>query len=291
MIRELIATMRPTRWTKNVTLLAALMFSRNFTEPDMLLRSLAALALFCMVSSAGYIFNDITDRKEDRHHPEKKNRPIASGRVPIGASLPLCLILGMGGLAGSFALDSSFGVWVLGYMVLMILYSLYLKRVPIVEIFIQAAGLMIRVVAGGVVIHVEISNWLINCTMLLALFLTLSRRRHDLLITADTPNKPRILESYSPYLMDQMIAVVTSATLIAYTLYTISEETVQKFGTAALILTVPFVLYGIFRYLYLIHQKKSILSPEREMLADVPFMVNFVLYILVAAAVLYGVPW
>ena len=219
----------------------------------------------------------------------KKSRAIASGRISTKAAWSAFAAPAIVGVCGSFLLDQAFGLCALAYLALVVLYSTALKKIPIVDIIAQSAGMVIRVVAGGIVIHVHISHWLLNCTMLLSLFLTLSKKRFELTVATDcAPGEGPVHKPfYSTYLVDQMIAVVTSATLITYTLYTISAETVTKFHTGLLILTVPFVLYGILRYLYLIHQKKCFHSPEKEMLMDAPFLVNLGLYAVTALLVVY----
>jgi 4-hydroxybenzoate polyprenyltransferase len=238
-----------------------------------------------LIASAGYIFNDIRDLAEDRLHPVKSKRPLASGRLKTGPAVLAFVVMAVLGLAVAATVNRGVLGLSAAYLVLQVLYSLWLKHVVILDIFVVAAGFVIRVVAGGLAIEVAISSWLLICTMLLALFLAMGKRRHEIvLLEGDAANHRPILKEYSTTLLDQMISVVTASTLIAYCLYTISEETVAKFGTRKLIYTVPFVLYGIFRYLYLIHLKAGGGSPESLITKDKPLLLDLFLWI--AASVL-----
>jgi 4-hydroxybenzoate polyprenyltransferase len=284
---EIFKSLRPQQWIKNLFIFAPIIFSRHFLARPLVLRTVAAFAAFCLVSSAHYIFNDIRDLEEDRLHPIKSKRPLASGRLEKGPAVAAMVVLAAAGLGLAAALSLPFFYISIGYLVLQVLYSLRLKHVVILDIFVVAAGFVIRVVAGGLVIGVSISSWLLICTMLLALFLAMSKRRHELvLLEGEAENHRPILKEYTTYLLDQMISVVTASTLVAYCLYTISEETVSKFGTKNLILTVPFVLYGIFRYLYLIHQKEEGGSPEHLILKDKPLLIDIFLWIAAALLIL-----
>jgi 4-hydroxybenzoate polyprenyltransferase len=242
---------------------------------------------FCLVSSAHYIFNDLRDIEEDRRHPIKSNRPLASGRLKKGPAVAALVVIGAAGLALSATINTPFLLIVLGYVVLQTAYSMWLKHVVILDVFVVAAGFLIRVVAGGLAIRVEISSWLLICTILLSLFLAMGKRRHELvLLDKDASSHRPILREYNTYLLDQMISVVTASTLVAYCLYTVSEETVAKFGTRNLVFTVPFVLYGIFRYLYLIHQKAEGGTPEALIIRDKPLLADIFLWVAAAALIL-----
>jgi 4-hydroxybenzoate polyprenyltransferase len=287
-ISAVVRSVRPAQWTKNLFVFAALIFAQEFFNVPLLLKTTGAFFAFCLVSGAFYIFNDLHDREEDRAHPKKSQRPIASGEILPGEALILFFLLAAIGLTGAFFLERSFFLAVGIYFLLQFAYSLRLKQVVILDIFVIAAGFVIRVVAGGLVIAVPISSWLLICTTLLALLLSMGKRRHELTILEDRASEHRpILKEYSAYLLDQMIAVVTASTLIAYCLYTISEETVQKFGTSNLVWTAPFVLYGIFRYLYLVHLKGKGGSPEEIIIQDKPMLLNIVLWIGTVVLVLY----
>lgn len=284
---EIFKSLRPQQWIKNLFIFAPIIFSRHFLERPLVLKTAAAFAAFCLVSSAHYIFNDIRDLEEDRRHPIKSKRPLAAGRLKKGPAVAAMLVLAVAGLGGAAALSLPFFYISLGYLVLQVLYSVKLKHVVILDIFVVAAGFVIRVVAGGLVIGVTISSWLLICTMLLALFLAMSKRRHELvLLEGEAENHRPILKEYTTYLLDQMISVVTASTLVAYCLYTISEDTVARFGTKNLILTVPFVLYGIFRYLYLVHQKEEGGSPEHLILKDKPLLIDIFLWVASALLIL-----
>jgi len=280
--------MRPVQWTKNLFVFAALIFAQKFFSAPLLLRTAGAFLSFCVISGAFYIFNDLRDREEDRAHPKKSQRPIAKGEIRPSEAMVLFVVMAAVGLTAAFFLQRGFFLAALVYFILQVAYSLKLKQVVILDIFVIAAGFVIRVVAGGLVIAVPISSWLLICTTLLALLLSMGKRRHELTLLEDRAIEHRpILKEYSAYLLDQMIAVVTASTLIAYCLYTISQETVDKFGTSHLVWTAPFVLYGIFRYLYLVHLKGKGGSPEEIIIQDKPMLLNIVLWIGAVIFVLY----
>lgn len=276
---KIIEAMRPAQWTKNFFLFAALIFARKFFDWPSFLKAAEAFLLYCLLSGSLYLFNDFMDLKEDRAHPIKSRRPLASGA--ISSRLALFLFLAGSFLALFWALNLSWPFFLItvAYFLLQVAYSLKLKHVVILDIFILATGFVIRVAAGGLVIDVPISSWLLICTSLLALFIGMSKRRHELVLLEAKASEHRpILKEYSPYLLDQMISVVTASTVIAYCLYTISPETVEKFGTRNLIYSSIFVLYGIFRYLYLVHQKELGGSPEELVIKDKPLLIDIVLW-------------
>ena len=303
-VRDMIVMMRPHQWIKNLFVFPALIFSINRFRLPYLLNSVAAFCLFCVVAGAIYIFNDLMDVEEDRFHPAKRNRPLAAGSVSPGLAWAVFGVFSAAGLALGFSLEPHFGGILLFYYVMNVAYSLYLKRVVIVDVLIVSMGFVIRAAAGGLVIRVEVSPWLLICTTLLALFLVLAKRRHELtlldersnmlielsLATEDEDRAVRYrksLDEYSTYFLDQMIGVTTASTLMAYTLYTLSDDAVKKFGGTGLIYSVPFVIYGIFRYLYLIHQKKEGGSPTRALMGDRPLMLDILLWGLSVVMVLY----
>lgn len=284
----LLKSARPRQWVKNVVVFAALLFSRNAFNPPLLLRSLAAFVAFCAVSGAVYIFNDLADLRHDRHHPLKCRRPIAAGELPPAAAAVGSALLLLVGLGVGFVVSEAFCVATIMYVLLQILYSLLFKNVIILDVFALSAGFVLRVVAGALAIDVAISSWLLVCTILLALFLALSKRRHELsLLGVEASDHRKVLEEYSIYLLDQMISVVTASTVVAYALYTMSEVTQRKFGTPYLVFTIPFVIYGIFRYLYLVHRKKGGGSPEVTLLTDMPLLFDIVAWAAVAGAIVY----
>lgn len=287
-VRAIVKSMRPAQWTKNFFVFAALIFAQRFFDYSLLIKTFGAFAVFCLISGAFYIFNDVMDREEDRAHPKKSQRPIARGDIGKTEALVVFSAMALIGLVAAFLLQRYFFIAVALYFLLQLAYSLRLKHVVILDVFVIAAGFVVRVIAGGLVINVPISSWLLICTTLLALLLAMGKRRHELVLLENQATNHRpILKEYSAYLLDQMIAVVTASTLIAYCLYTISEETVAKFGTNHLIWTSAFVLYGIFRYLYLVHQKGKGGSPEEIILQDTPLLLNILLWIGAVVLILY----
>ena len=269
----LLVSVRPEQWTKNLLVLAGVVFGGRLLEPPAVAIALAAFAIFCSLSGAVYLFNDVADRGADQNHPLKRERPIASGQLPATSAVTAGVVLGIAGVATAFSIGTQFGVVAAAYLAAQVLYSFGLKHVVIVDVLMIAAGFVLRAIAGAVAVNVPIGHWLLVCTTLLALFLALSKRRHELTLLADgATDHRRILEEYSPYLLDQMIGVVTSSTLIAYTVYATSSDTADRLGTAKLGLTIPFVLYGIFRYLYLVHQKRGGGSPAAMLMTDRPLL-------------------
>jgi 4-hydroxybenzoate polyprenyltransferase len=287
MMWELSRALRPQQWIKNLFVYAPLIFSQNVLNQALVLRATLAFLAFCLISSAVYLLNDLRDIEEDRQHPLKAHRPLASGRLKRSTAVAALAIIAPAGFLVALLVNRSFVFIALGYFALQIAYTLWLKHVVILDIFVVASGFLLRVVAGGFAIRVYLSSWLLICTTLLALFLAMGKRRHEIVLMEGRAASHRpILKEYNIYLLDQMISVVTASTLLAYCLYTISEETVAKFGTRNLIFTVPFVLYGIFRYLYLIHQKAEGGTPESLIIRDKPLLTAIALWIGVAAAVL-----
>lgn len=284
----LFLTLRPEQWTKNLLIFAGLMFGGRLLDPAAVSYSLATFAVFCALSSTVYIFNDLADRHADRQHPLKGHRPLASGELSADSAMIAGALLGAGALTAAWTLRPALGIVGAAYLVLLLLYSAVFKHVVIIDVLVIAAGFVLRAVAGAVAVDVAISQWLLVCTTLLALFLALSKRRHELTLLGDRANGyRRILEEYSPYLLDQMIAVVTASTLIAYALYTTDSETAERFGTTRLGLTIPFVLYGIFRYLYLVHQKRGGGNPASMLVTDRPLLACVALWGLSVALILY----
>lgn len=281
--RALLRTARPRQWVKNAIVLAGLIFSRSLLHWPLVWRALAATVTFILVSSAVYFLNDLLDVEQDRRHPLKRGRPIASGELsPALAAAVAALLFGMAGLA-SLLLGLPFAYTVLGYVVLQVAYSTVLKQVVIVDVLAIALGFVLRAAAGAVVIHVPISPWLLVCTVLLALFLALTKRRHELtLLQTEAVQHRPILEEYSVELLDQMINVVTASTVMAYTLYTFNSS-----RGLAMMLTIPFVLYGIFRYLFLVHRRDAGGSPEQVLLRDRPLLLNVLLWVVASALILY----
>lgn len=285
---NLLRSTRPSQWTKNFLVFAGVLFGRRLFEPRAVAAALAAFLIFCMLSGAVYLFNDIADRDADRQHPLKRRRPIASGAISLSVAISAAALLAAGALAAAFRLSVPFGAVAAVYLLLQAAYSHVLKHVVILDVLAIAIGFVLRAVAGAVAVNVEISHWLFVCTILLALFIALAKRRHEIVLLADTAATHRpILGEYSPYLLDQMIGVVTASTLISYVFYTISPETTEKFGTEWLGLTIPFPLYGIFRYLYLVHQREGGGSPADLLLTDRPLLVCVALWAVAVAIIIY----
>jgi 4-hydroxybenzoate polyprenyltransferase len=293
---SLFKSLRPAQWTKNLIVFAGLLFGQvgdgpAFLNAQAIGQAIGAFFIFCALSGVVYLINDVADREADRLHPLKRHRPIASGAVAPGLAISVALILALAAIGGAWLLRPAFALVAVGYVSLLALYSGPLKHVVIIDVLTIAIGFVLRAVAGAVAIDVRdgISHWLLILTILLALFLALSKRRHELVLLADgaTSHRP-ILEEYSPYLLDQMIAVVTASTLVSYVIYTISAETVQKFHTDRLGLTLIFPLYGIFRYLYLVHQKEGGGSPADMLLNDRPLLACVALWAAAVTFIIYG---
>ncbi len=291
MLHELLSAMRPRQWAKNVFVLAPLVFARQLDDPRVLGRALLAFAAFSLLASAVYLFNDIHDREEDRHHPRKRDRPIAAGRLPLVVAAAAASLLAAAALAMGQALGGACVAILVAYSISNLAYSLGLKRVVILDVMVLSFGFVLRVMAGGVAVGVEVSAWLILCTSFLALFLAFSKRRHELMLLAKhAADQRQVLSHYSPAFLDQMINVVTAGTVVAYAVYAISPETVEKFDTRDLIFTMPFVLFGIFRHLFLIYQQPSERNPTEAILSDRPFLVNILLWVASVVWVIYRDP-
>ena len=287
-IRNIVASLRPTQWTKNVFVAAALIFAKKIFDVPLLLRTLAAIGVFCILSGSHYLFNDVLDIEEDKIHPRKSGRPVAAGLIRPVQALFLAGVLGAASLVLALLLNTGFFFAAATYLVLQIAYSIKLKHVVLLDIFLIASGFVLRVVAGGLVIRVPVSHWLLLCTMLGALFLAIIKRRHELLTLSDMAAAHRpILSEYSFRFLDQMASVVASSAILAYCLYTLSEETIRKIGSDRLIYTTPFVVYGIFRYLYLVHQKNLGGNPEDLLFRDGPLFVSIVLWVAASVVIIY----
>jgi 4-hydroxybenzoate polyprenyltransferase len=286
----LAASLRPHQWTKNLVVFAALLFAeslRLYHLPS-LIAATGAFVVFCLLSGSIYLVNDLVDLERDRRHPVKRDRPLAAGRLSPGVALAATMLALSIGLGGASLLGAEFFVAALIYAVAMVAYSLVLKNVVILDVLIVSFGFVLRAIAGALAIGVAFSSWLLICTLLLALFLALAKRRHELtLLAGEAAEHRRILGEYSPYLLDQMINVVTASTLVSYALYTLAPETIEKFGTDRLVWTLPFVLYGIFRYLYLVHRKAQGGSPTTVLVDDKPILVAVALWAATVAFVIY----
>jgi 4-hydroxybenzoate polyprenyltransferase len=282
-----LLSLRPGQWSKNLFLFAGLVFGHKLFTPAAA-TAVAAFAVFCALSGAVYLFNDVADRERDRRHPRKRHRPIAAGRLSPRAAVVLATVLIAGSLGAALTIAPAFAAVGVAYVVLLGAYSAWLKHIVIVDVLVVASGFTLRAVAGALAIDVEISGWLLICSILIALFLALGKRRHEYLALGDLAGAHRpILREYSPALLDQMIAVVTASTVTAYALYTMSPETIAKFQTSLLPATLPFVLYGIFRYLYLLYQKQLGGTPTELLLNDRALLVNTLLWIGAVIVIIY----
>ncbi len=276
----LLRSIRVKQWVKNLFLFAALVFSRNLLNLKLFVNSALGFICFSFAASSIYLLNDLLDYESDVKHPVKCKRPIASGELSKKhAAIGACCLAGTS-LLGALFLNSSFALVILIYLLTNVAYSIKLKHMVIIDVMVIAFGFVLRVISGGLIIHVSISLWLIVCTTLLSLFLALSKRRHELVLLDNKAGGHRkILDEYNPYLLDQMISVVTASTLVAYLLYTMDPVTIEKFNSPYIVLTFPFVLYGIFRYLYLVHQKARGGNPTKVLLTDTPLIVNSILWV------------
>jgi len=288
--RALLVSLRPHQWTKNLVVLAALAFSKHLFEADAVFRALLALVIFCALSGATYVLNDLIDLERDRLHPQKRLRPLASGALSVSVGRWAGLSLALGGLAASLALGGRFALAALAYFALNVAYSFALKHAVILDVLSIAIGFVLRAVAGALAIDVAFSDWLLVCTILLALFLALAKRRHELVTLEHAAGHRRILAEYSPYLLDQMIAVATASCLTAYAFYTLAPDTIEKYRTDRLSLTIPFVIYGIFRYLYLVHRREQGGSPSDVLLTDRPLLLAVALWAVAVVAIVYTAP-
>jgi 4-hydroxybenzoate polyprenyltransferase len=279
---------RPQQWTKNLLVFAALLFAAQFTIPGQMARAALTFVGFCLASSAVYVMNDLLDREADRAHPRKRNRPIASGRIKPGTAVAVAIGLLTPGIALAAAASRGAMACLVAYVALQATYTLCLKRIVVLDVMSIAAGFVLRAVAGAYAIDAIISPWLLICTVLLALFLALSKRRSELFVTDHPQQHRQVLEEYGPVFLDQLISIVTSCTVLAYILYTFSEQTTVKFHSHLMPLTSPFVLYGIFRYLYLIHQRSGGGEPEMLLIRDLPLFVNTLLWIATVAVIIFA---
>jgi 4-hydroxybenzoate polyprenyltransferase len=285
----LATSLRPEQWTKNLLLFAGLLFGGRLLELAAVITAMAGFAIFSALSGATYLLNDIWDREADRRHPLKQTRPIASGQLDISTGAWSAAILIAGAIGTAWLLSPRLAGIAAAYVGLLFFYSATLKHVVIVDVLAIAGGFVLRAVAGAIAVDVPIGSWLLVCTTLLALFLALSKRRHELVLLGEDASRHRpSLEHYSPYLLDQMIAVVTASTLIAYTVFTTSPDTAQRLGTSRLVFTVPFVLYGIFRYLYLVHQRLGGGSPAEMLLTDRPLLLCVALWAWAVMLLMYS---
>lgn len=293
MIVNLIRLARPRQWIKNFFVFAPLLFSKHFFEPSYVFKSFEAFVVFCFASSSVYIVNDIMDAESDRAHPKKKYRPIASGEVSVRQALIyLVAIFILIALLLYVQKPEVTGIVIL-YIAANLVYSFYLKSIVLIDVFLISFGFMVRVLGGAAAISVSLSSWMVLCTIFISLFLAISKRRAELSqSTAGGENiekQRKVLKDYSVEFADELNTIAAAGTIISYALYTVSDRTVQMFGTGKLIYTTPFVIYGIFRYMFLIHKKNLGDSPSTIVAKDVPIMVNVLLWFVSCIIIIYRI--
>ena len=273
---------------KNLFVVVPLVFAHRLDHAELAWRSAAAFAAFCAAASAVYLLNDLRDREADRLHPVKRLRPIAAGQLGPGAALVAAVVLTAAALAIAWRLGAGFSICLGIYLTLNVLYSLGLKRIVILDVMTIALGFVLRVEAGALAIAVEVSSWLLLCTIFVALFLGFAKRRHELALQpAAASGTRKVLEHYNLTFVDQMINVVTASTVVSYALYTVDPATAARLGTRHLVATVPLALFGIFRFLFLLYQKSDLASPTDAILHDPPFLVNLLLWGVTVLTLIY----
>lgn len=289
-MKALIISLRPEQWIKNLFVFAPLLFSRYLFDFGRSVSCVTAFLIFCLISGSVYLINDVADIDHDRLHPEKSRRPLASGNLKVRTAIVASLLLFMGSVLSAFFLNMWFSVVIVSYFALNLLYSFYLKHVVILDVMAIASGFLLRILGGAVVISVRPTAWILVCSSLLALFLALSKRRHEVVLLEKRGNAHRrVLQHYTPLYLDQAISIVMTATLMSYILYTISEETVERFGSTKLLLTTPFVCYGMLRYLYLIHKSAIGGNPGSALLRDFPLLISVILWASFVLVLIYFV--
>lgn len=293
MVRAVLITLRPQQWTKNLVVFAALIFSLHFRETGLLLRTIAAFGVFCLLSGGVYLLNDLKDREKDRLHPVKRNRPIASGRLPVPAATLAMGVVLVAGFGGALALGPHFLGIAAAYFGLNLAYSFALRSVVFLDVMAIAGGFVLRAIAGAEVLvdggtDVRISPWLLMCTFFLSLVLALGKRRHELGAAADGHRDS--LRGYSVQVVDRLTTIATAVTLLSYSIYSIWPETVENFGTEDLVYTIPFVFYGLARYLYLVTEREGGADPSETLITDRGILATVVLWSAAVLVILYR-PW
>ena len=283
-----IQAMRPYQWTKNLLVLAALLFAGEMGNLHQIGTGLLALVAFCLAASATYIFNDLLDIESDREHPKKRHRPLASGALSVPVAWVLLIVLFGLALTLAYVIRPAFLFALIAYVVLTLAYTLKLKHLAIIDVMAIAMGFVIRAVGGAVALDVPFSNWLVVCTFFLATFLGLSKRRHEITLLEEGAHSHRqVLQHYSVHFLDQLILIVASGTLLTYTIYTCSPEVIDRMGTDKLYVTLPFVVYGLFRYLHLIHHKTGGGDPSSTLIKDRPLGITVVLWAVACGLIIY----
>ena len=285
-LEGLLTSVRPRQWSKNLIVLAPLAFSQRLTDPPSVRQALAAFSVFTAAAAAIYLFNDLIDRPQDRLHPLKRHRPLAAGTLAPRTAMVAAILLATTALVAATILGLRFAILLAAYLVANCLYSGFLKRVVILDVMIVSFGFVLRVGAGAAAIGVEVSTWLLLCTSFVSLLLAFSKRRHELVLLPGAGQRT-VLSSYRLAFLDPVIGALTAATILSYSLYAVAPETVEKFDTRSLIYTLPFVLYGVFRFLHLVYHVENERSPTETMLSDKPFLFNILLWIGATVIVIY----
>lgn len=285
-LTDLLATARPKQWIKNGFVFAALVFASKLGQADLVAKTIVAFILFSLLSSTVYLLNDAVDAEADRKHPIKLNRPIAAGRIPVRLAVMVAVVVGIVSLGVGAVVDYQFGLVALAYLALNVAYTFWLKHLVLLDVFAIAGGFVLRAMAGATIIHVSISPWLYLCTILLSLFLGFGKRRHELLLLESSAGgHRRNLEEYTGPLLDDLINIVAGATIIAYSMYTFFASAVPQ--NRSMMITIPFVLYGVFRYLLLIHRTDFGGAPEEAVWRDFPLLIDLVLWATTSAVILH----
>ena len=295
MLRHIIRILRPDQWTKNLVLFAGLLFAGGLGTRTLVLHATAGFLTFCALSGATYVFNDLMDVERDREHPAKKDRPLAAGDLPVGLAVGVAVVLTAAGLAWAYGLHQNFGMVATGYLILQLLYSLALRKMVVLDVMAIAVGFVLRAVGSVEVLkgpapETVLSPWLLVCTFFLALFLGLGKRRHEVLALGPDAGRHRpVLQYYPLPLVDALFGVVTASTVVSYAIYTIWPGTVAKVGGTGLVYTIPFVVYGVFRYLYLMFAAGGGGQPSRALVSNLPLALNILLWVLLVAFIIYVV--
>lgn len=283
-------SLRPHQWLKNILIFAGLVFAQKLFDVSLLLKTIVAFFLFSFASGSLYVLNDIKDYEKDKLHPEKKKRPIANGLINKKVALILAILLLICSLIFSYLLSFPFFSVLVFYIILSIFYTLYLKDIVILDVITVSLGFLLRAWAGTVLISVSLSEWLFICTILLALFLALTKRKTEIeMLNEKAISHRKVLKDYSHNFIDQMISVATASSLIAYSIYTVTPETISKFQTKNLVFTIPFVIYGIFRYLYLVYHYQFFENPDRAFVKDIPLLINVILWFVCVVLIIYKI--
>jgi 4-hydroxybenzoate polyprenyltransferase len=285
---QLLLSLRPKQWSKNVIVFAGLLFAEDIFNPSKIKTAALAFVCFCLISSAGYLINDVMDRDKDALHPRKKNRPIAAGTVSVALAIFVAVILTIISMLISFWLGTNFGLIITVYLISTVSYSIYLKKIIIIDVIVIASGFMFRAIGGTLAIQEQVSSWLILCTIFLALFLALTKRRAEAMALGENAATIRTTyKNYGPQFLDNMINTVTAACLIAYALYTLDPATVAKFHTRNLVFTMPFVIYFLFRYLFLVYHRNMGEAVDNTIMHDRPILICSLLYALTVITIIY----